>query len=595
MNLAGEADESILKLAVAMHSNPGVYALLLGSGVSRGAGIPTGWEIVTDLITKVAAADGVAGPTDPEAWFKGRFGKPASYTKVVELLAGTPTERRGLLRKYFEPTEEEQEQGLKTPTQAHRAIASLVEAGYVRVILTTNFDRLIETALADKGIAADVVSSNDDLRGAIPLIHSDCRVVKVHGDYLDARIRNTEKELAKYPKRLEEFLDGVFDEFGLVVCGWSGEWDTALSAAIVRCPTRRFTTYWMARGALGEEAKNLIEKRRAEVVAIDDADGGFSELGEKIEALRALDRPHPLSVDVAVATVKRFLSDTRFRIPLHDLVVEETGTVRTELDSERFSPHGGSVTKEVFQQRMQEYEAVVEKLAAIAAAVGYYDEGANSDLLRSTMERLSDFSEGSGLIALLSFRRYPALLVSYTGGISAIAGDRFRNLSAILREPTFRDESQGVTRPVVDVVNVATVFTDGTGKWVPREQAKQEYTAASNYLLDAIRPTLQGYIPDDGKYEDMFDTFEYLLALTHYDVNFEEDKEPSWTPVGRYGWRLRHRDGNSPWREYFKRGIARGTEWGLLKAGFFGGSPERLGQVVEKYDLWLREATRGWS
>ena len=311
--MAGEADESILKLALAMHSNPGVYALLLGSGVSRGAGIPTGWEIVTDLITKVAAVDGAAAPSDPEAWFKERFGKPPSYTSVLEMLAGTPAERRGLLRGYFEPTEEEQEQGLKLPTLAHTAIARLVELGYVRVILTTNFDRLIEKALADAGIAPEIVSSNDDLRGAVPLVHSDCLVVKIHGDYLDARIRNTEKELAKYPKRLDEFLDRVFDEFGLIVCGWSAEWDTALSSAIVRCPTRRFTSYWLARGALGEEAENLVAKRKAEVITIADADSGFSQIGEKIEALRALDRPHPLSTGVAVATVKRYLL-TRIRL-----------------------------------------------------------------------------------------------------------------------------------------------------------------------------------------------------------------------------------------------------------------------------------------
>ena len=44
-----------LKLATSLHSNPGAYALLLGSGVSNAAGIPTGWEIVLDRIAKIAA------------------------------------------------------------------------------------------------------------------------------------------------------------------------------------------------------------------------------------------------------------------------------------------------------------------------------------------------------------------------------------------------------------------------------------------------------------------------------------------------------------------------------------------------------------
>ena len=42
-----------LNLALSIYSNPGVYALLLGSGISRSAAIPTGWEIVNDLIAKL--------------------------------------------------------------------------------------------------------------------------------------------------------------------------------------------------------------------------------------------------------------------------------------------------------------------------------------------------------------------------------------------------------------------------------------------------------------------------------------------------------------------------------------------------------------
>lgn len=43
-----------VSIAFALHSNPGAYAMLVGSGVSVGAGIPTGWQVVLDLISKVA-------------------------------------------------------------------------------------------------------------------------------------------------------------------------------------------------------------------------------------------------------------------------------------------------------------------------------------------------------------------------------------------------------------------------------------------------------------------------------------------------------------------------------------------------------------
>ena len=52
------------QLAFAVHENPGVFALLLGSGLSRAAEIPTGWEITTDLVRRVATAQGVEEQTD---------------------------------------------------------------------------------------------------------------------------------------------------------------------------------------------------------------------------------------------------------------------------------------------------------------------------------------------------------------------------------------------------------------------------------------------------------------------------------------------------------------------------------------------------
>jgi hypothetical protein len=62
---------------------------------------------------------------------------------LLDALAKTPAERQQLLRVYWEPSEQEREDGAKRPTAAHRAIAALVAQGFVRVILTTNFDRLM--------------------------------------------------------------------------------------------------------------------------------------------------------------------------------------------------------------------------------------------------------------------------------------------------------------------------------------------------------------------------------------------------------------------------------------------------------------------
>jgi len=49
----------LTSIAFSVYSNKGVYALMLGSGISRSSGIPTGWEIVLDLIRKLAVLNNV--------------------------------------------------------------------------------------------------------------------------------------------------------------------------------------------------------------------------------------------------------------------------------------------------------------------------------------------------------------------------------------------------------------------------------------------------------------------------------------------------------------------------------------------------------
>ena len=591
--MGGRSDDKLLRISLALHTNPGVYALLVGSGLSRAAGIPTGWEIVVDLIGKVAVAAGDTVPTDPQDWYKSRFGEPAEYPKVVARLAPTRSERRALLRSYFEPTPEEREEGVKSPTDAHKAIARLASLGYVRVILTTNFDRLIEEALSDEGVAPQVVSSADGLRGAFPLVHTACTVLKLHGDYLDTRIRNTAKELAKYPRGINNFLDRVFDEYGLVVCGWSADWDTALADAIIRCPTRRFTTFWMTRGDLHEDARLVADSRRAEIVQIEGADPAFSQMLESVESLEELASPHPASTAVAIATVKRYLSSDQFKIRLHDLFRDEVEAVYQELSSDRF-PLQGEFTIDDFRGRLHAYEALSEQLMSMGAALSYYNERASESLLTRALERLAAFEDGNSLIALEAFRRYPALQFSYAAGIAALASGRYANLAAVLLNGKFVDRQRDESKPLVHVVSVETVFSRETFRWVPTGNPKLEHTPPSNYLLECLRPFLKPYTPDENDYEDMFNIFEYLLALTFLDLKLDADEAPYWTPVGRFGW-VGKRDWNrTPWVRFLQEGLQGGESWELLKAGFFGGSPDRATSVANKHLELLRSQTSSW-
>lgn len=247
-----------------------------------------------DLVRRVALAQGIEEQSDWTAWYRDSTGEEPNNSSLLEALASSPEERRAILHSYIEPTPKDREEGKKVPTAAHRAIACLVEGGFIRVIVTTNFDRLMENALRERGIEPTVVSSVDALKGAEPLTHSACYILKLYGDYKDARILNTESELSGYPQQYDGLLDRILDEHGLIICGWSGEWDHALRAAFLRAPNRRYSVFWAARGSIGSGAQELVDHCAARIIPITDADSFFSTLHLQVETLSRHLEPHDL-------------------------------------------------------------------------------------------------------------------------------------------------------------------------------------------------------------------------------------------------------------------------------------------------------------
>jgi SIR2-like domain len=287
-------------LATSLHAAPGVYAALVGSGMSSAAGIPTGWKVVQDLIRRIATAEGVYtnGWHEPaETWWSKRGHGEPRYDTLLPALAPTDAARQLLLRRYFDPPPGEG--GPIQPTAAHRALADLCASGRVRVILTTNFDRLIERALDQVGISPQVVASPEAARGMTPLVHAPATVVKLHGDYASLGLRNTPEELAQYPSEWQVLLARVFDEYGLMVLGWSADYDVALADAMYACSTRRYPMFWTTfRGSLSEAGQRLVAHRQATLIHTAGADEFLPDLVQRIQRLNEVSarRARPTSL-----------------------------------------------------------------------------------------------------------------------------------------------------------------------------------------------------------------------------------------------------------------------------------------------------------
>ena len=530
--------DPIHSLAFSIQANRGVYAVLLGSGASRAANIPTGWEITLDLIRKLAVLHGEDCEPDPERWYRERIGREANYSELLDALGRTPAERQQLLRVYLEPDGGEHEDEDKQPTAAHRALATLVGRGFIRVIVTTNFDRLTETALREEGIEPSVLSAPEQVEGALPLIHTQCCVFKVHGDYLDPRIRNTHLELEEYPPEFDHLLDRILDEFGLIVCGWSAEWDGALRKALLRAQSRRFTTYWAVRDDPGDEAKRLFAHRGAQTIRIEDADTLFRNIQENVESIEEFSRPHPLSVEAAVTSLKRYISDNRHRIQLMDLVDGEVARVVEVTTGQTFraegmsAPDGGAVTA-----RVRALEAACSTLLAMAGVGGFWAEEEHEAVWRRALARLCRIDWGSGYSLWFELQRYPATLLLYALGIGAVESDRLGFLRRMFEVSV--DQRNNETVSAAEALPPSCLFDQSGHVMRLLEGKENHYAPLNDWLHDTMRESLRALVPDDDRYTWDFDRFEILLALA-CAYRREMTLGRYWAPPGAFA----HRHGN---------------------------------------------------
>jgi hypothetical protein len=562
--------DPITALSFSIYENKGAYALLVGSGVSRAAQIPTGWEVTLDLVRCVARLQQKPDQSDWGKWYWDNYGKEPSYSEQLDALGASPDERRSILHRFIEPSPEEFEQGLKLPTPAHRAIANLVRNGFVRVILTTNFDRLIETALRDVGVEPTVISTDDDLTGAVPLVHSRCYLVKLHGDYLDTRIKNTEVELDTYSPDMDRLLDRIIDEHGLIICGWSGEWDGALRSALIRAPSRRFTTYWAARGSLGTAAQDLVSRRSAKVIPITDANAFFTALERQVSIQDELRRPRPESTALIVGSAKKYLAKPEHRIQLGELVGETQRRLVERLRDREFGAQGQWSVEE-FRQRVRRYESSTEPLVRVFGVLGRWGEGNEFALASDALSELAHDEPMGGLDAWNNLRTYPAVLSLYGYGLGALKARRFRVLFEWLTLPlrTNRDE----TEPAVGRLLLWAWAGGEVDLWKKIEGFEKRKTPLSDHLHEYLKPCVTDYLFSETEYNELFETFEILGGVAYLTVKSspeslqaaaQNQQGQNWVrlPVGRSGWNTRVRD---PILKSISEGESRRD---LLKAGF---------------------------
>lgn len=535
--------EPIVSLAFSVYENKGVFALLLGSGVSRAAEIPTGWEMTIDLIRRVAAASGAKDEPNWEKWYWDKYHKEPNYSELLDELAGTPDERRSVIHSYIVPTPRDVEEGRKVPTKAHRAIARLIRDGYIRVVITTNFDRLLEKAIQDEGVEPTVVRSPDDLKGAVPLLHSQCFVFKVHGDYLDARIKNTQEELSNYSSEINDLLDRIIDEHGLIICGWSGTWDPALKSAIMRAPNRRYPLFWASRGKPSPEAEDLIQHRRGKVILVNSADDFFTSLQDQVSIQAEIQSPNPKSVNLLIEKTKKYLTKPEFRIQLDDLIGNEIKQLKDQVANKDFDTHL-QPTPDEFRSRVARMVAISEPIVRLFGLIGRWGDGNEFHFVVKALQIFGNRKLESGFELWMKLRQFPAVLILFSYGLGVLKSEKYKILMNLFQIKI--DTKIGKSKSAIECLFLGAWEEMQKSAWQDLEGLERHKTALSEYLYGLFKNWTKDYIYSEEEFTYLFEFFEILGSVAYLTITtplerlekilaYENPGQKGfvWAPVGR--------------------------------------------------------------
>jgi len=395
---------------------------------------------------------------------------------------------------------------------------------------------------------------------------------------------------------MESLIKRVFDEFGLVVCGWSGQWDMALRDAILNTPNRRYPAFWVARGQITDQAQGIIKQREASVIWAEGAGSFFRELVEKVRSLDQFGRPHPLSTAMAVGRAKRYIPRPEHRVELHDLLMEEaeqaSGKIPDLIEKSLNNPSSGDRVQS-YKEILEEYEAAIERLLPMVGLLAYHGRGESLQLLGDVLEKVGKVGRrDSGLTDWLKLGHYPTLLLFYAGGVASVRSRNFPALKTLLysniKPVTGLGDGNG---KAVGALSAFDVMAEGLTSALNSEPLKA--LSGPQYVFQKLSAPLS-YIPLSGDaYWFSFLEFEVFLALER--TRKEEDETEIETPhlmPGLYVRYLQDRFEKDPVSRLEEVAREEGNAWGAFEAGLLGGNLARFSSLLEDVEPSIQEYRR---
>jgi hypothetical protein len=290
---------------------------------------------------------------------------------------------------------------------------------------------------------------------------------------------------------------------------------------------------------------------------------------------------HPAGTEAKVRRVKMLLASESASIELHDYLIEEVRRVLASTGEDHFRVQG-QFSQEELLERISRYERVSGDLSALLACVSYWAQPTHQGILQKVFARSSDRLESQGgLVVWIQLRWYPLILALYSAGVAAVEGKRYDSLASIFYTIVGSPEQRSKDVYFAEAISEGMLELTRMDVFKKLPGHEKNFVPLSEYLFKILQPKLDDILFVGKNYERSFDEFEVMFALAVADLN-KQRNDHLWGPIGRFGWKHRHRNG-APLQRVIDEAKSMRELWEPLRAGLFGGSIDRFLGVADEY------------
>ena len=274
LSLEGLLNE-IKKVSIGAHQRK--FCFILGAGASITSGIPSGQALIDKWDKELEERNSEEYLTWKEQLDINDENKYMFYSNYFEKLFRESTDGYNELEKIMEHA---------IPRIGYFMLAHILSSTSHNIVITTNFDHLLEQAIENFTSTLPLVIGHENLAHYITTPIFRPTIIKIHHDLLFDP-QNKEEELEELHENWQKALDIIFSEYNPIFIGYAGNDNTLMD--FLTQNSRKFSDhkwmlpYWMIYETekLDSRIKTFISKANGYLIWHKGFDDVFFQLGAK--------------------------------------------------------------------------------------------------------------------------------------------------------------------------------------------------------------------------------------------------------------------------------------------------------------------------